>query len=101
MEAVLEQEADDLFTMGDEVVHQAAPDTPLRHTRRLSDKLLVAFHHACDTSDLEVAKRLLDLLELMLVRRPIYADRDRRRNVEGLVAAHKRLWHLQRPAIDQ
>lgn len=101
MEAVLEQEADDVFTMGDEVVHQAAPDKPLRHTRRLSDKLLIAFHHACDTSDLEVAKRLLDLLELKLVRRPIHPDRDRRRNVEGLVAAHERLWHLQHPAIDQ
>jgi hypothetical protein len=66
-----------------------------RYVRRLSDKVLIAFHHACDQSDFEVAMRLLQLLEMMLTRRPLNADRAGRRNVEGLVAAHERLWHLR------
>jgi len=72
-----------------------APDAAPRYTRRLSDKILVAFHQACDQSDLEVAERLLGVLELMLTRRPITPDQQRRRNMEGLVAAHERLWHLR------
>ncbi len=68
-----------------------------RHSRRLSDKLLVAFHHACDVMDLEVADQLLRLLELMTTRRPRPEDGNRRRSIEGLVAAHERLWHLRHP----
>jgi len=71
-----------------------------RHTRRLSDKVLVAFHHACDSSDLEIAEQLLGTLEVMLARRPLHADVNRRRSLEGLVAAHERLWHLRHPALD-
>lgn len=66
-----------------------------RYTRRLSDKILVAFHQACDQADFEVAERLLAVLELMLTRRPVIPDHQRRRNMEGLVAAHERLWHLR------
>ncbi len=66
-----------------------------RHTRRLEDKLLVAFHHACDVSDVEVARHVLQILELMLARRPAQPDPNRRRNMEGLVAAHERLWNLR------
>ena len=66
-----------------------------RHTRRLEDKLLVAFHHACDVSDVEVARLVLHILELMLGRRPAQPDPNRRRNMEGLVAAHERLWNLR------
>ena len=72
------------------------PSIP-RHTRRLSDKVLVAFHHACDTSDLEVAEQLIATLEMMLNRRPALADTNRRRSIESLVAAHERLWHLRHP----
>ncbi len=68
-----------------------------RHTRRLSDKVLVAFHHACDTSDLEVAEQLLGTLEMMLSRRTPNPDSNRRRSIESLVAAHERLWHLRHP----
>ena len=71
-----------------------------RHSRRLSDKLLVAFHHACDVMDLEVADQLLRLLEMMTTRRPRPEDGNRRRSIEGLVAAHERLWHLRHPQID-
>jgi hypothetical protein len=72
----------------------AAPER--RYVRRLSDKVLIAFHHACDQSDFDVALQLLQVLELMLTRRSLTADPGRRRNVEGLVAAHERLWHLKR-----
>jgi hypothetical protein len=70
---------------------------PPRYTRRLSDKILIAFHHACDQSDFEVAEQLLRILEMMLTRRPLTSDGTRRRNMESLVAAHERLWHLRHP----
>jgi hypothetical protein len=71
--------------------------TPPRHSRRLSDKILIAFHHACDQSDYEVAEQLLRILEMMLTRRPVSPDTNRRRNMESLIAAHERLWHLRHP----
>jgi len=74
----------------------AGGGTP-RYTRRLSDKILIAFHHACDQSDFEVAEQLLHILEMMLTRRPLTPDGTRRRNMESLVAAHERLWHLRHP----
>jgi hypothetical protein len=70
-----------------------------RYTRRLSDKILIAFHHACDQADFEVAEQLLHILEMMLTRRPLTPDGTRRRNMESLVAAHERLWHLRHPRI--
>jgi hypothetical protein len=66
-----------------------------RYSRRLSDKILIAFHHACDQSDLIVAEQLLHVLETMLRRAPTVPDGSRRRNAESLVAAYERLWHLQ------
>lgn len=73
-----------------------SPSTP-RYSRRLSDKILIAFHHACDQGDFEVAEQLLHVLEMMLTRRPLTPDGTRRRNMESLVAAHERLWHLRHP----
>ena len=74
----------------------AQPSAPVRrHTRRLEDKLLVAFHHACDVADIEVARHVLQVLELILARKPLQPDPHRRRNMEGLVAAHERLWNLR------
>lgn len=73
---------------------------PPRHTRRLSDKILIAFHHACDQSDYEVAEELLRTLEMMLTRRPVSPDHNRRKNMESLVAAHERLWLLRHPITD-
>ena len=72
---------------------------PPRHTRRLSDKILIAFHHACDQGDFEVADELLRILELMLTRRPTTPDTNRRKNIESLVAAHERLWLLRHPEV--
>ena len=76
---------------------QRGGPAPPRHTRRLSDKILIAFHHSCDQNDFEIAEELLRLLELMLSRRPMQADVNRRKNMESLVAAHERLWLLRHP----
>ena len=75
---------------------EAATGVP-RYSRRLSDKILIAFHHACDQADFEVAEQLLRILELMLTRRPVTPDGNRRRSIESLVAAHERLWYLRHP----
>jgi hypothetical protein len=74
---------------------------PPRHTRRLSDKILIAFHHACDQGDYEVAEELLRILEMMLTRRPVAPDVNRRKNMESLVAAHERLWLLRHPEANE
>ncbi len=68
-----------------------------RYSRRLSDKILLAFHHACDQGDYEVAEQLLHILETMLTRRTVPPDANRRKSIESLVAAHERLWHLRHP----
>lgn len=92
--------------MADEDEHGQAGEesgragAPPRQGRRLSDKILVAFHQACDQSDFEVAEQLLRVLEMMLTRRAVSPDANRRRNIETLVAAHERLWHLRHPDAD-
>jgi hypothetical protein len=68
-----------------------------RHTRRLSDKILIAFHHACDQSDFDVANDLLLILEKMLKRPNAGSDTNRRKSIESLIAAHERLWLLRHP----
>ena len=73
------------------------PDPIGRYTRRLSDKVLIAFHHACDQHDFEVAEQLQHVLEMMLKRQPLTLDNRRARDRETLVAAHERLWQLQHP----
>lgn len=85
--------------MSDHAEDVAKPRTGTtpRYTRRLSDKILVAFHHACDQADYEVAEQLLRILEMMLTRRPVNPDANRRRSIETLVAAYERLWYLRHP----
>jgi hypothetical protein len=68
-----------------------------RYTRRLSDKVLIAFHQACDQGDFEVADGLLNILAMMVrAPRPTPSGRERREQ-ESLIAAHERLWHLRHP----
>jgi hypothetical protein len=88
---------DTVIQIGDDAGRQIGAGRAPRHTRRLSDKILIAFHHACDQSDFAVAEQLLHILEMMLTRRPLTPDGTRRRNMESLVAAHERLWHLHHP----
>jgi hypothetical protein len=68
---------------------------PTRYTRRLSDHVLIAFHHACDQDEVEVARRLLDLLEFMVRRPPRWPGGRERRVKASLVAAYERLWSIQ------
>lgn len=70
------------------------PPGPARG-RRLSDKILMAFHQACDQRDTEAAAALLRIVETVLTRSPS-AQADRRQK-ESLVAAYERLWHLRHP----
>lgn len=72
------------------------PLAPVRG-RRLTDKILASFHHACDQGDLEVAERLLRVVETILRRRDFTPDTDLRRHKESLVAAYERLWALRHP----
>ena len=51
---------------GDESGREAGSGGTPRYSRRLSDKVLIAFHHACDQGDFEVADQLLQVLEMML-----------------------------------
>jgi hypothetical protein len=68
-----------------------------RYTRRLSDKVLIAFHQACDQREFEVAEQLLRVLDTTMSRRPLTRGGIQRRATEGLVAAYERLWHLRHP----
>jgi hypothetical protein len=81
----------------EEIGREAGQVATPRYSRRLSDKILIAFHQACDQSDYEIAEQLLRILETMLKRRPTVPDGNRRRTMESLVAAHERLWHLKHP----
>jgi hypothetical protein len=74
---------------------------PARWPRRLSDKILIAFHQACDQADFEVAEQLLHILEMVQTRQPLTHEGDRRRNMDSLVAAHERLWLLRHPHEEQ
>lgn len=65
-----------------------------RYTRRLSDKIMIAFHSACDIGDHATAAGLLRVVESVLTRARTTAGPDRRRNVESLVAGYYRLWAL-------
>jgi hypothetical protein len=65
--------------------------------RRLSDEILIAFHLACDQHDLEVAERLLAVLEMVIAGRWHQATAPDRRGKDSLVAAYERFWNLRHP----
>jgi hypothetical protein len=64
--------------------------------RRLSDKILLAFHQACDQGDIEVADRLLSVLAEVVSRRSGAGGYPTEGEV--LIGAYERLWHLRRPS---
>jgi hypothetical protein len=55
------------------------------------DKIMTAFHQACDQHDFDVAARLVVIVEFVLRRRSPSGQPGRRVNIESLVAAHQRL----------
>jgi hypothetical protein len=81
--------------MSDPINSVPAPEP--RYARRLPDKILTAFHQACDQGDIEVAV-LLDVLEFMVSRTHNLPAGMDRRSKDSLVAAHERLWPLRHPA---
>jgi hypothetical protein len=69
-----------------------------RRKQRLPAKILIAFHHACDQGDIEVARSLLGVLESVVRRLPTIPNGRENRAWEGdLVAAYERLWQMQHP----
>ncbi len=59
--------------------------------RRLSDKIIDAFDHACSSEDLEVAEGLYHLLELVLTRHGGKGSSDNRENVSFIMEAADKL----------
>ena len=96
MKSVFKDEPNDNPEYRDTGVEAVPPSIP-KHTRRLSDKLFVAFHQACDTTNLDVAEQLLGVLEKMMSKQHAAIEGNRRRNMENLIAAYERLWHLRHP----
>lgn len=70
------------------------PHTALQGQRRLSDKVRVAFHGACDEGAVEIAERLLDQMEELIHHPPILPTGVNRRQPENLVALCERLANL-------
>ena len=68
---------------------------PVAHNQRIMDKVAQAFHHACDIVDVEVAERLVQIMDRMVSERLLRADGTRRRAVEVLVGAHEHLWQIR------
>jgi hypothetical protein len=77
------------------------PRAPIRKHRRLSDHIVIAFHFACDQGDIEVAGRLLGILERMVLRPPPIGRTERRSDIQSLVAALERLWTVRHPAAGE
>jgi hypothetical protein len=77
---------------------EASPATAeaLKYGRRLSDKLLIAFHHACDKRDIPTAEDLLGVLDRYIARPILTEGHDRRKVVETLADANYRLWDIKR-----
>lgn len=73
------------------------PRGPTRKHRRLSDRILIAFHSACDQGDFEAARRALRILEHMVLRPAPLGRLERRSDIQPLVAALQRLRTLRHP----
>jgi hypothetical protein len=56
---------------------------------------LLIFHDACDKRDIDVAMRLLKILEPLATAAAELAPPDRTRTLPGFVAANERLWNLR------
>ncbi len=67
----------------------------LQYGRRLSDKILIAFHHACDARDISTAEDLLGTLDRLNARPMVVESYDRRKIVETLADANYRLWDIK------
>jgi hypothetical protein len=69
------------------------PGEKTRFTRRLSDKVLMAFEQACHENDSEAARDLLAIYEGLV--RAKSASHERRKSIDLLVSAHEQLWRIR------
>jgi hypothetical protein len=66
-----------------------------QYTRRLSDKILMAFHQACEQHAVEVAGLLIQALELALTREGGPGKVDHRKDLEAVFLAFDRLKNVR------
>ena len=66
-----------------------------QYTRRLSDKILMAFHQACEQRAVEVAALLIQALELALTKEGGLGKVDNRKNLEAVFEAFDKLKNVQ------
>lgn len=78
-----------------EALHKQSTSLAACHGGRLADKVLIAFHQACDRSDLAVADRLLGILDTIVTRVSKSPELKGRRKMVTTVGLHRRLWQLQ------
>jgi hypothetical protein len=76
------------------VVKRLRLPTRQHSSRRLSDKIRVAFHAACDEGAVEIAEHLLSQLDLLIHRPPLLPTGFDRRQPEPLTAPAERLANL-------
>ena len=64
-------------------------------SRQLPERLIVAAHQSIDLGDTETASRLLGIVEDLVKDQATRPRPSARRIMEGLVAAHQRIWNLR------
>ncbi len=67
--------------------------------RRLCDKILIAFHQACDQGELDTAEHLLRALELSLSHFGGPQATEKRDHLGPVAEAHSRLLALRAPHL--
>jgi hypothetical protein len=70
-----------------------------RNSRRLADKILVAFHQACEEGEADIAEALLNCCEWAIAEG--CGRCDGRADDERLMAAFERLWFLRHRAVQK
>ena len=76
--------------------NQVAPEKGRK--RRLTDKILLAFHAACDEECVTIAGLLLDVLEDVIKHPSLLPSGTDRRKPESLNAPRERLWNIRYPS---
>jgi hypothetical protein len=66
--------------------------------RRLSDKIISAFHAGCDEGALDIATNLLSILQMVVKHPPTLPNGTDRRKPEDLAVLRERLWRLRYPS---
>ena len=64
------------------------------HNRRLTDKIILCVHAACDQDNTSVAMELLIILD-NFIKNHTYSDVEKRKIAYSTVAAHERIWALR------